>query len=780
MPLSIANPNLDNRNYQDLVNEALARIPVYNPEWTNFNQSDPGVTLIELFAFLTENLLYRANRIPEVNRRKFLSLLGVPLQPAASATGLVTLTNERGPLQTITLDNGLEVRAGQVPFRTERGLDVLPIEAQVYYKRRLPDPTGQLTTYYTQLFTAYLGQLPATSPLLYETVLFSPNANTTIDLRQETVDGSLWIAFLVRASDMPRNGSSDQVNQLFDEVRRAIGGRTLSLGIVPFLTDASRHLTPDGRANPPAISLLQYQVPSIPQGGALPENPRERVPAYRSLDATFSKDVLVEPGVVELTLPADTDLTLWNNLSPLEAGTGDFPPALQDTNVEARVITWLRITSSAAVQAKLLWVGINATTVMQRASIFNELLPRGTGEPDQVVTLSKTPVVPQSVQLTVTSSTTNVPEEWQEVDDLLNAGPEVPVTDVRLPPGAPPAPNPLVKVFTVDAESGEIHFGDGTHGARPPFDAILRANYDYGVGAAGNVGAGSINSSPVLPAGFKVNNPIRTWGGTDAETVNEGEKQIARYLQHRDRLVSVADFETITKRTPGVDTGRVEVLPAYNPALAQNEPGDAPGAVTLMVIPTYDQDQPDAPRPDRLFLNAICDYLNERRLVTTEVFVRGPSYKPIWVSVGIQVVAGAISPAQVHEAVKREIRQFLSPLPSTPGGQLDSQTILLSTPGFAQAQRGWPLGKPVIALELMAVVSRVAGVWLVNNVFIAEDGQPQASQIPMNGLELPRLLGISVVVGDAVPIDQLRGQPTAGAGTTPTFVPIPVIPEECM
>jgi len=130
--------------------------------------------------------------------------------------------------------------------------------------------------------------------------------------------------------------------------------------------------------------------------------------------------------------------------------------------------------------------------------------------------------------------------------------------------------------------------------------------------------------------------------------------------------------------------------------------------------------------------------------------------------------------------VKREIRQFLSPLPSTPGGQLDSQTILLSTPGFAQAQRGWPLGKPVIALELMAVVSRVVGVWLVNNVFIAEDGQPQASQIPMNGLELPRLLGISVVVGDAIPIDQLRGQPTAGAGTTPTFVPIPVIPEECM
>src|SRR5579872_6283404 len=98
MPLPIA--TLDDRSYQDLVNEALARIPVHNPEWTNFNESDPGVTLLELFAFLTESLLYRANQIPDRNKLKFLSLLGVPLSPAASAQGLVAVSNDRGPLQT--------------------------------------------------------------------------------------------------------------------------------------------------------------------------------------------------------------------------------------------------------------------------------------------------------------------------------------------------------------------------------------------------------------------------------------------------------------------------------------------------------------------------------------------------------------------------------------------------------------------------------------------------------------------------------------------------------
>ena len=80
MPLNV--PSLDRRDYADILRDALARIPVHNPEWTNFNDSDPGVTLIQLFAFMTESILYRANQIPERNRLKFLKLLGIPLQPA--------------------------------------------------------------------------------------------------------------------------------------------------------------------------------------------------------------------------------------------------------------------------------------------------------------------------------------------------------------------------------------------------------------------------------------------------------------------------------------------------------------------------------------------------------------------------------------------------------------------------------------------------------------------------------------------------------------------------
>src|SRR6266487_6436917 len=102
---------LDDRNFEQLFAEARARIPVHTPEWTNFNDSDPGITIIQLFAFMTETLLYRSNRIPEANRRKFLTLLGVGLQPATPGRGLVIFRNERGPVAAFPLDKGQEVRA---------------------------------------------------------------------------------------------------------------------------------------------------------------------------------------------------------------------------------------------------------------------------------------------------------------------------------------------------------------------------------------------------------------------------------------------------------------------------------------------------------------------------------------------------------------------------------------------------------------------------------------------------------------------------------------------
>ena len=776
MPIQL--PNLDDRRYQQLVDESLARIPVHTPEWTNFNQSDPGVTLVEMFAFLTESLLYRCNQIPERNRRKFLQLLGVPLSPAAAATGLITLSNDRGPLETVTLSQDVEVRAGKISFRTEQGLDVLPVEAQVYFKAVRVQPSADQTdaraaydrdmAHYQQLYEA-LGDGSTPPDLqLYEPVALSSRGTQGVDVGNETVDQKLWIALLLRANDKP------VTDIILGQARKALAGKTLSLGLVPQITadDLQRRLAPGGD-NAASTATLTVEMPSLSATGGLPAN---RQPSYRVL-ATVP--VPVEPQTFDVTLPTDENqFKIWNNLDPLEAGTDDLPPPIDDTALNSRIITWLRLNWGLSAQSRVLWTGINSVFVTQRTRVMNELLPAATGEPDQTFSLANPNVIPDSITLTV-FLTDGTSEVWAWIDDLLSAGPEVPTADPREPPGViPPAPLPS-KVFAVDAEAGKIIFGDGFRGARAPLGALIRVTYDYAVGAAGIVADSAINSGPALPAGMTVNNPVRTWGGADAEAVAEGEKQVTRFLQHRDRLVTAIDFETIALRTPGVEIGRVEVLAAYNPTLSRHDPGNAPGAVTLMLIPKFSATRPDAPEPDQFFLKAVCDYLDPRRLVTTELFLQGPDYNPIYISVGISIVAGRnFSAAVVREQVAARLKQFLAPVNPAMSGELSDLTTLLTTP-LATDSKGWPLARPVIAGELEAEVARVPGVSMVNGLFLATPTGDPVDQIDMRGLQLPRLDGIQVTEGDPMDISGVRGDSMDGPAAPRSLVPVPAIPATC-
>jgi baseplate J-like protein len=762
VPLTI--PNLDDRRYQELLDEALARVPVYTPEWTNFNKSDPGVTLIEIFAFMTENLLYRANQVPERNRKKFLKLLNVPLQPATSARGLATITNEKGLLQTFTFNDGVEMRSGKVPFRTTRPLDVLPVEGRIYFKQSVA-ASPQVMDYYQQLYASFRGSPKDPPPKLYQAAAFPLPGGDPVDLSQ-TVDGYLWLALFVRQGDKPAQA---------DAARDAIAGKTLTVGVVPFLENNTAVL-PSGRAvSAPSSVTLEFDIPSIPASGGLVDS-QNREPQFRPLPSNPSTDVFAQPGVVDVILPDKNSLYLWNNIDPLESGVGKLPPSLEDTSLNDRLITWLRIRPSATTPAQFKWIGINCVPISQRERISAEILPDGTGEPDQIVKLSHAPVLSKTVTVSVT--TRGVQQTWTEVEDIFLAGAEVPVPDLRLPPGSPVPPFDPAKarVFVLDPEAGQITFGDGAHGGRPPEGATMRASYDFSQGAAGNVGPDSINQAPALPDGFKVDNPVRTWGGADAETPAEGEKQIARYLQHRDRLVTAYDFEVVTLRTPGVEIGRVEVLPNFHPELSSRRGGDAAGAVTLMLIPTFDPVTPDAPSPSNDFLETVCGYLDNRRLVTTEVYLRGPEYVGIWISIGIQPLPGMNS-APVREAVKAAVLEFLAPIVGGPQQLPSDPATLLTAPQSAPVYKGWPMGKPVISLEIMAVAGRTPGVEFVQEVLLAQSAAA-VPQVEITGLQLPRVLGISVTIGPALSLDELRGG-TTQAAATPGAAQLPVIPGEC-
>ncbi len=754
MPITL--PVLDDRNFEQILQEAVRRIPVYTPEWTNFNESDPGITLVELFAFLSDSLIYRANRIPDLNRLRFLQLLNVPLKPASPADGLVTILNERGPVEPLLLEQGVVVAAGDVQFVTRDPLNVLPVQVNIYYKNAIPETDPAYAAYKDQYEAVLVARLAEQADLAgqtfpgsneFEALGITPQFYNPVRLEvpkrgeplpafdlQSAADRSIYLALLA-----PQNVA-------VDDARRAIAGQVLSIGISPAAIGTQPALLPLGSS----ASLVQGSGLIFEIADTSASTPDQPVARYAPLKVIQQMDVFNAPGVVMVELPSADQLSSWTFSQPLDEGTGDFPPRLEDPKVASALVTWVRIRvpqpaagtgqDSQQIDRRVTWVGINASRAQQVVPVYNELLGLGTGEPGQAFTLANGPVLPSSVRLVIELKVGNesIWQPWMLVEDLLALGPDD-------------------QGFILDAESKVVTFGDGLHGQRP--DGRILVSYEYGGGPQGNVAIGKVSASPDtrLQGGFTVQNPVPMSGGSLGETPKDGERRIPLVVRHRDRLVTQQDFRDITRRTPGVNVGRVEVLPLFMPS---NPELTAPGVVTVLVIPQFDPLDALWPTPDRLFLRRVCDYLDDRRLITTEVYVRGPDYLPVYLSAGIQVQAGFFVD-QVEKDVEAALRQFLSSLP--PGGPDGG---------------GWSLNRSLIRKELEAVIARVNGVDFVDSLEMGVNGFADVPDFAISGLQLPRMAGVSVRQGSADPLATVFAPP----GTAPSLnqnVPIPVSKSIC-
>jgi predicted phage baseplate assembly protein len=751
-------PNLDDRSAPDLYAEMRARIPSHTPEWTNLNDADPGVTLLQLFAFLADNLLYRSNRIPEANRRKFLTLLGIGLQPASPGLGLVTFdgSSTHGPVAA-----GTVVRAGKVAFNTRHTVNVVNAEGHVFYKRPNTDLDAETLDHMRKLHEPFLGE--GSELEFYDSVEVDvPTTGVplpSIDLALpggSTVDGSVWIALACTPAAV-RAAANDPVAAVA-AARVAMAGATLTIGIHPAERPAGATLAPRrsvGETVDPGLI-----VESLSTTGT---------PSYQRLRMPYAENVLDVPGVVDVVLPALADFVTPWEVDPSDEGTGDFPPLVQDGKLAARIVTWLRIryrgardatVPGAVVQAAIGWVGINAARIVQAVQVTNENVGLGTGAPDLQVRLANGPVLVGDVNHDPVLSVQDEAGQWWDwalVEDLLAAG-------------------PLDKVYALDPESSVVAFGDGLHGLRPPLRAGIRATYEYGGGPEGLV---AIDAVKVVDDrdDVKVRNPLPTWGAAAAESVADAERAIPRWLRHRDRLVTAADFRDITMRTPGVDLGRVDVLPLFDPRprAGAGDGTHTAGAVTVMVLTRADGVATSPPEStDQHVIDAVCSWLDERRLITTEVYVRGPRWVRIWASIGIALMPGEVREA-VEQRVAAAVRHYLSPL--TGGLSALESGIALEETGASP--RGWPLGSSVSADDLLAAATRVPGVRHVEGVRLAarRGSGALASDLPvvdLTGLELPNA---TVFVSTGPPDD-----PAALLGDSQparTRVAVPVIPRKC-
>jgi hypothetical protein len=739
--MPIRPPALDDRSFDDLVQELVARIPAHTPDWTNPRLGDPGRTLIELFAWLTDTLLYRVNLIPERQRFAFLRLLGAQMKPAVAARGLVSVKlNEPDATDALIL-RPLAAITAPAPFETLSELTVLPVTAEAYIKRT---PTEQETADFANLVQGLdqlFGLNGAATPYV-TTPVFPGGAavpeGVDITKPKSTVDGCLWLALLA--------SKKEQVTAVRATLgQSATGGQQLiSIGIMPAIEVPDLFASVGQKARIESVWEISTGLPD----GAGPS-------MLRVTQIADTTNGLTRRGVARLALPSKGFIGAPSNdvLDAPDAGFGDKPPRLDDPDKASRLVTWLRLRPTVQLESfALSWAGVNAVEIDQRQTITGRVVGQSDGSADQVLQLPAASVERESFALQVEDPGRGY-EVWTLTDDLATAGRDA-------------------KVYELDSEAGTVRFGDGLRGVIPNAQrrvrvAVIRA----GGGSAGNLPPGTLSDIKAknlqnanITRNLKVVQMLATDGGQDAETLVQAERRIPALFRHRDRAVTGDDYERLAAETPGVRMGRVEVLPRFKP---QQRRSEVPGVVSVMVLPFQAARRAPNPRPDRPFLEAVHAYLTDRRPLATELYVIGCEYVPLAVSAAVTILDG-FGQETVLNAVTEALRGYLWPLP--PGGT-DSA--------------GWRLGRTVRDRELDVAIARVPGVDSVNEVNLFDRGSDgNWRKIPgLNGTgpaekalelwQLPELLAVVVVAGPTAPTDL---NPPSADGPT---VGVPVVPEVC-
>lgn len=725
--MALIAPVLDNRTYEQLRDELVGRIPSVTPDWTNHNESDPGIALLELFAHLGESLLFRFNQIPETTKIAFLQLLGVRPRPAQPAHALLAARTDRATgVQAL---KSTEAPAGSVLFETDDEVFIWPLD--IVAAGKTPDPPHQLSKAEKESRDDALARagVAANDARFYHTsvVPADPLAAdaSSLDVSAQ-VDQALWVGLVAK----PTTDVTALANQT------AFIGVAFEETIDPPLV--LEDLDADGAEafgsatltrDPPAMTWQIWNGP----------NPAGRPFTTLAVIGDTTRGLLTS-GVVKVVLPP-----LLPVITGASDGGQDSPPPLDDSELAAKVVAWLRVSRPPTAQlgdviGRVRWVGINAVGATQARTATAELLGSGTGDAGQQYPLSHRPVLSGTVVLEVEEAAGWV--RWTEVDNFALDS----YTAARVAGGAA-----TERPYSVDPDTGVVSFGQTKV---PQIGERIRVvSYRYGGGAAGNVGAGAISGLTGL-GGVEVGNPLPAVGGADAADVTAALEAIPAIVHRHDRAVIAADFEALAAEVAGV--ARADTLARMHP---DNPSDEAAGVVSVVVFGPGDAATASAPLPDLGLLRRVARYLDARRLVTTELYVIPPEYVEIHLAVGLQVRPGYQADA-VRRWVDQILRRYLAPLPT---GGPDG--------------KGWPLGRDVRRAELEAVAVQVEGVEYLENLRLARvtagGGIDEDDLVELEKWQVPAVVGLTVSIGPALEpgIDE---EPVPPAQT-----PVPLPAEVC-
>ncbi|MBT2448970.1 putative baseplate assembly protein [Streptomyces sp. ISL-43] len=503
--MALPRPNLDDRRFQDLVDEAKRMVQQRCPQWSDHNVSDPGVTLIEAFAHMTDQLIYRLNRVPDKNHVAFLDLIGLTLNPPSAARTDVTFWLSAPQPETVRIREGSEVATTRtetdeaVIFSTVRELALVPVELSVL-------ATG----------SAEPGAAPAGAPPGAAAAPAAPAALT--DRGPELATGRGVPCF----SPVPRPGDA------------------LYFGL--------------SEAAPSCVVALRLDFP-VAGHGIDPERPPlaweawtgegwTRCEVDRDGTGGFNR-----PGDVLIQLP-DTHLASaearhragWLRCVVVAPAEGQRTYSAAPSLLSAEAFT----------------IGGTAPAV-HAERVGEHLLGVSEGVPGQSFTLDRAPVIAGGLPFTVeTHSTAEGWVDWTEVPHFGESGPR----DRHI--GVDRATGEITFGPAVREADGSLR----QYGAVPAKGVPVRARpYLTGGGRRGNVARrtlGVLRSS--IPYIARVENRRAAGGGVDGEDVANARLRGAMELRTRERAVTAEDFEYLTRQAaPEVARVRCVEAPEAGP-----------------------------------------------------------------------------------------------------------------------------------------------------------------------------------------------------------------------
>ena len=261
------------------------------------------------------------------------------------------------------------------------------------------------------------------------------------------------------------------------------------------------------------VKAIAIQAPPFSGRSPLLRWMVEDLPQYQNISVEGdSSDGLSREGVVRLRLPRDlAEMGPFEIEDPDLIGTGDFPPHQLDDELEERLLFWLRaFRLDKSDFGKVVYVGANATEVVQTVKARAEFLGTGDGQPNQSFALINKQIVPGTLVLEVEDASGW--RAWQAVEGF-HASTE---SDLH---------------YTVDAAAGRVKFGNGLQGYAPQIGQRIRVtSYRYGGGVQGNVAPDAISKLKPVKA-VKLSNPLAAYGGAEAEEIEKALDRIPGELR---------------------------------------------------------------------------------------------------------------------------------------------------------------------------------------------------------------------------------------------------------